>query len=241
MIYFLIIALVIVVIIISKRKKNGENSSKKQNPLNKIGKVLILFVFAFLAFALINGAGDNEETPETPETAVTQTTVTQNAASATVASDPTATPMVKAGIVGSNAYDITVTLDERGFDIGKRQETATKDGYTWYISSSIDGTSYIAQIETNRKYEIYDATFIMTGTDATYLPWAATFPHDLAEQESTVAWVKDQQSRKEAGMITVGDAIWIYTPSESGGILRVQSSEASVYADAMLDLLISDE
>ncbi|MBQ8556160.1 MAG: hypothetical protein IJ438_09870 [Clostridia bacterium] len=249
---YLIVGVVILMFIAEKhqKKKKAARHAAGISGFKRIGRAILAGIAAFFVFVLLVGDKEDKSSMNEQSANTSRVTAMTESTKVTVTQNPTATPiptatcmpeMTKPGISGSNAYDITVTLEDMGFNIGKRQETATKDGYVWYISGIIDGTSYVAHLETNREYEIYDATFMMTGTDATYLPWAATLPHELAEQDSTVSWVKQQQDRKETGSITVGDAIWTYTPSKIGGTLRVQCVDAAAYADAKLDQMISDE
>lgn len=236
----------------------NSNSIRDGEPIRCSWSIIaLLSLLLFFAAGFYSGfRNDDSEAVNTPTatpriTATSKPTATPTvdgkpstttAGRASATQEATAVPVSmpeKPGLDGSNAYDITVSLEGMGFDIGKRQRTAAKDGYTWSVSHWTADAYYSAVIETNDDYEIYDATFVVTG-DATYLPWAATLPHDQSQQESTVAWVKECQRSAQEATITVGDAVWTYKPSNGGGILRVQDVDVPAYADAMMDKLFAE-
>lgn len=144
----------------------------------------------------------------------------------------------KPGIVGSNAYDLTIGAEDNGLTVGKRQ--ATNDGYTWYITGTTYYGSYTISIETNKQYEIHRAMFSHAGNDATFFPWAVTLPFDAADIEGASAWVKACQKADKADSYTVGDAVWTFKPHENGrqgGVLTLAVDSFEAYSLYLIDQL----
>ena len=144
----------------------------------------------------------------------------------------------KPGIIGSNAYDLTVGASDTGFlDVGKRMSIT--DGYTWTITGTSSYGFYSIYIDANEKYELHRVVFTLVGKDTTFFPWAVTIPFESNDIERATSWVKDCQSNKIEGQLILGDAVWDYKPSVNGdgGTLTLSVDTCDAYTDYILDMM----
>ena len=136
-------------------------------------------------------------------------------------------------IAGSNAYDITVSLENYGFKKDARQDFDSWGYQFTGKNTSMDATYNIIALKDS--YEIVDATFsiVSDSVDNGYLWFCSTMPFDKADAETSSEFVKSCLKKSEEATIKIGDAEFIFTPNETGGgMLRI---DAVGYDDWCMD------
>lgn len=129
-------------------------------------------------------------------------------------------------IAGSNAYDMTVSLEKAGMP--KADRTENTDGYTF--SSTSEDYSYI--ITTNADYAICFAEFDEFRADNDFLKFCASFPHDQADG-TEMDWVTENIGTEAT--TTIGDVI--YTLSVNASEKPYLSIKSVGYDDYLMQKL----
>lgn len=121
--------------------------------------------------------------------------------------DTSAASLVIPVITGSNAYDVTVSLENTGMP--KADRTEVSDGYT-FTSASED---YSYTISTDTDYAISSAEFDVLGDDNGFLAFCASIPHDQADG-TEMDWVKNNIGTEAT--TTIGDATYTLSVDMQG-------------------------
>ena len=118
-------------------------------------------------------------------------------------------------IAGSNAYDMTVSLEEYKFPTATR--TDISDGFQFDSMNS----DYSYTIVTDKDYAISYAKCMALGDNSDLLAFFATFPYDTMDQETAQQWVKDNTGNEATTQI--GDAIYTLSNGNQGAILEISA------------------
>lgn len=118
-------------------------------------------------------------------------------------------------IAGSNAYDMTVSLEEYKFPTATR--TDTSDGFQFDSMNS----DYSYTIVTDKDYAISYAKCMALADNSDLLAFFATFPYDTMDQEAAQQWVKDNAGKEATTQI--GDAIYTLSNGNQGAILEISA------------------
>lgn len=125
-------------------------------------------------------------------------------------------------IIGSNAYDITLSLEEMGWQHAERKKGMDgyefsgdcKEGNTYY-------TFYILSEEVDGTYPIKYAYFTFLGKENGFLHFITSIPYDTADMIKSVEVVDNLEMVCE---VKVGDATFYYSPvGVNGGMLEIAS------------------
>lgn len=230
MLYGLIIGIVLGLLVHKCLKKRQAERGGKI-PYSRGGTVLACCIVVVILIGLFRTDGQDPTPPSASGTVPVATTPVE-----TSTPDPTTTPMVKPGIKGSNAYDLSIGAKDNGLDVGGRQ--ATSDGYSWLITGSSLYGSYTISVETNKQYEIHRAVFSHAGNDVTFFPWAVTLPFEAADIDGVTAWVNACQKASRSDTLITGDAVWTYKPHDNGqhgGVLTLTVDTFEEYSLYLLD------
>lgn len=124
-------------------------------------------------------------------------------------------------VVGSNAYDITVSLEQNGLPEATRTEAS--DGYTFTATNA----DYSYTINTDKDYALSYAEYQVFGDDNGYLGFCASFPYDAADSESAMDWVNANIGTEAE--TTIGDATFTLTTNDQGPVLKVSAPGRDEY------------
>lgn len=172
-----------------------------------------IFYTPFLAATIIeeNASHSNSNTETTVEDS--------SAANATFSGMP--------GIVGSQVYDLILSLENEGIP---KAETVNIDGGFQYTSST---TQYAYSITANSDHEIASAQFfVFEGGDKAYLSFCATLPYEEASPDDASQWVQENIGTDNSTMF--GDAIFSLSSGTQGPILTIKSVRFDDYILSMI-------
>ena len=124
-------------------------------------------------------------------------------------------------VAGSNAYDITVSLEQNGLPEATRTEAS--DGYTFTATN----TEYSYTINTDKDYALSYAEYQVFGDDNGYLGFCASFPYDTADSEGAMDWVNSNIGTDAE--TTIGDATFTLTTNDQGPVLKVSAQGRDEY------------
>lgn len=160
-----------------------------------------------------------------------------SSASNTPSSAPTSEPasvasseaeeLVMPVVAGSNAYDITVSLENNGLPEAER--SSTSDGYTFTATSS----DYSYTINTDKDYALSSAEYYVFTEDNGFLGFCASFPYDAADSQAAMDWVNENIGNDAE--TTIGDATFALFNGESGPVLKVSAQGRDDYLMAKLE------
>lgn len=126
-------------------------------------------------------------------------------------------------IAGSNAYDVTVSLEKAGAPKANRSNADI--GFTFEATS--DTCSY--EIRSNKDYEIAYAEFWDFGEEDGFLGYCASFPYSAAKSDEIMKWVNDNIGSEAA--TTIGDATFELAVGKSGPYLKVKAKGWDAYLE----------
>lgn len=158
---------------------------------------------------------------------------TSGASSSAPASEPASSAssepeeLVMPVVAGSNAYDITVSLEKNGLPEAER--SSTSDGYTFTATSS----DYSYTINTDKDYALSSAEYYVFTEDNGFLGFCASFPYDAADSQAAMDWVNENIGNDAE--TTIGDAAFTLSNSESGPVLKVSAQGRDDYLMAKLE------
>ena len=132
-------------------------------------------------------------------------------------------------IAGSNAYDVTVSLEQAGLPKATRSDTLGG-----YIFAASDG-AYTYEIYCNENYEIAFMECCALNIDDGFLGFCASFPRDDGNAQAAMDWVN--QNVGGNAETKMGDVTFILAAAENGTAktLTVQTDGWDAYLDAALD------
>lgn len=130
-------------------------------------------------------------------------------------------------VVGSNAYDITVSLEKNGLPEAER--SSTSDGYTFTATSP----DYSYTINTDKDYALSSAEYYVFAEDNGFLGFCASFPYDAADSQAAMDWVNENIGNDAE--TTIGDATFTLSNGESGPVLKVSALGRDDYLLAKLE------
>ena len=193
----------------------SENQANLE-PKKKKGKGCLIAIGVFVVLGIIGAAlGGNEE-----QKVLVDSSESGNISESSTASDAESTvPVVK----GSNAYDITVSLEEKGLPGADRSETS--DGFTFTATN----TDYSYTIKTDEDYALSYADYYVFGEDNGFLAFCASFPYDAADSQAIMSWVNENIGTE--AQTTIGDAEFYLSVAETGPMLKVQAVGRSEYLE----------
>lgn len=172
-----------------------------------------LFVM-FLSFSLIfafTGCGNSSET-ETPAPEQEVQQVEEPEKESSVPADPSKLAVIK----GSQVIDIIESLDAQG--IPSVEGVETEYGYQYNSSNS----DYAYKISTDKDNKVKLAVFEVLTEDQGYLGYCASMPYDTADSDKATEWVRENIGSDLS--ITIGDALFQLSNSETGPVLTIQAS-----------------
>ena len=151
------------------------------------------------------------------------------ASAASVASSASSEPeeLVMPVVAGSNAYDITTSLENNGLPEAER--SSTSDGYTFTATSS----DYSYTINTDKDYALSSAEYYVFAEDNGFLGFCASFPYDAADSQTAMDWVNENLGNDAE--TTIGDATFTLSNGESGPVLKVSAQGRDDYLLAKLE------
>ena len=151
------------------------------------------------------------------------------ASAASVASSASSEPeeLVMPVVAGSNAYDITTSLENNGLPEAER--SSTSDGYTFTATSS----DYSYTINTDKDYALSSAENYVFAEDNGFLGFCASFPYDAADSQTAMDWVNENLGNDAE--TTIGDATFTLSNGESGPVLKVSAQGRDDYLLAKLE------
>lgn len=151
------------------------------------------------------------------------------ASAASVASSASSEPeeLVMPVVAGSNAYDITTSLENNGLPEAER--SSTSDGYTFTATSS----DYSYTINTDKDYALSSAEYYVFAEDNGFLGFCASFPYNAADSQAAMDWVNENIGNDAE--TTIGDATFTLSNSESGPVLKVSAQGRDDYLMAKLE------
>lgn len=182
-------------------------------------KKIVLTVAAALLCAVLVACGSGAS--GTPSSAP--------ASAASVASSASSEPeeLVMPVVAGSNAYDITTSLENNGLPEAER--SSTSDGYTFTATSS----DYSYTINTDKDYALSSAEYYVFAEDNGFLGFCASFPYNAADSQAAMDWVNENIGNDAE--TTIGDATFTLSNSESGPVLKVSAQGRDDYLMAKLE------
>lgn len=132
-------------------------------------------------------------------------------------------------IAGSNAYDVTVSLEQAGLPKATRSDTL--GGYIFEASDS----AYTYEIYCNENYEIAFMECCSLNIDDGFLGFCASFPRDDGNSQAAMDWVN--QNVGGNAETKMGTVTFILAAAENGTAktLTVQTDGWDAYLDAALD------
>lgn len=178
--------------------KSSHSPKKKKTSILKISIIVLVFFFFIAIIALLFGEKENATSPYSNNT------------NSSIAPS-TDMPVIK----GSNAYDITVSLEDRGISGAERAEVS--DGYTFTAANS----QYSYTISTDENYAISYAKYYIFVEDDGFLAFCASFPYDECDSEAAMQWVNDNIGTEAS--TTIGDAEFVLSLEESGPTLEIKA------------------
>lgn len=131
---------------------------------------------------------------------------------------PTATPIRMPGIVGSQAYDIIISLENSG--VTEPPTQSIPYGFYWQSSITDVGVQFMYDITANDNHELAFATFTVFGEDTVgVLAYCASLPYEKADPDEAMAFVNEHLG--EDAQVTIGDAIFTLKQFDGGTMLDV--------------------
>lgn len=130
-------------------------------------------------------------------------------------------------VAGSNAYDITTSLENNGLPEAER--SSTSDGYTFTATSP----DYSYTINTDKDYALSSAEYYVFAEDNGFLGFCASFPYDAADSQTAMDWVNENLGNDAE--TTIGDATFTLSNGESGPVLKVSAQGRDDYLLAKLE------
>lgn len=185
-----------------------------------IATAMIIAMVAGLA-ACGSGSSKPSSTPEpTPEAAQ----IPDNT------SEPESTPesAVVPVVAGSNAYDITVSLEGNGLPEANRMDMGV-DCYTF----SATNAEYSYEIQTDKEYAVAYMQCFVFDKDNGFLGFCASFPRDDGKSAEAQEWVNANVGTEAETVI--GDATYTLSVGTQGPILTVKAAGWDEYQDAALN------
>ena len=173
-------------------------------------KTLAIVAACAIALTACGGGADSSVTSTEPQAESQSETVGEEEAAGTQEA-----ALVMPVVAGSNAYDITVSLEQNGLPEATRTEAS--DGYTFTATDE----NYSYTINADKDYALSYAEYQVFGEDNGFLGFCASFPYDAADGEATMAWVNDNIGTDAE--TTVGDATFTLTTNDQGPVLKVSA------------------
>lgn len=181
--------------------------------------VAVLMVMSFVA---CGGATTESSSSSVVSSSESESVTSSSEQSISQSEDSVTIPIVK----GSNAYDITVSLEKNGLPKAERSET--DDGFTFSATNS--EYSYI--IETDKDYALSYADYYVLGEDKGFLGFCASFPYDSADSQTIMTWVNENIGTEAETVI--GDAEFYLSVAETGPVLKIQAAGRKEYLENKL-------
>lgn len=133
-------------------------------------------------------------------------------------------------VAGSNAYDVTVSLEDTGIECERSAKSST-DGY--YFSGANDTNTHIISIETDKDYAVgYIRADFMGNEYDGYLGFVASFPRDDGTEQDAMDWVNENYGTDTT--TTFGNATYELYVTDNGGCLIIKADGYDDYALAVL-------
>ena len=195
---------------------------------------LIKGCIALLIFAILLGKSTSDKNPTPTETAMPTKKATATVkATAQPTKQPTATPTqaptpaipgtFRPGIEGTNAYDVTVAMENVGLNVPKRQDV--QDGYSWQSETYKEGNIlYNIEIETTKDYRVTSMQITMQGGNNNFVWWSCACM--FGEESEQVTWLKENMWNETTTTKTFNDAVWTITPINKGVTIHIQHVDA---------------
>lgn len=179
-------------------------------------------IIAMVASLAACGAESSEptSTPEpTPEVAQVPDTTPE----------PESTPESAVPVVaGSNAYDITVSMEKNGLPKATRTEMGN-DCYTF----SATNAEYSYEIQTDKDYAVAYMQCFVFDKDNGFLGFCASFPRDDGKSAEAQEWVNANVGTETETVI--GDVTYTLSVGTQGPILTIKAAGWDEYQNAALD------
>lgn len=185
--------------------------------------IAIAMIIAMVASLAACGGGSSEPTSTqepTPEVAQ----VPDNTP------EPESTPesAVVPVVAGSNAYDITVSLEGNGLPEANRMEMGD-DCYTF----SATNAEYSYEIQTDKEYAVAYMQCFVFDQDNGFLGFCASFPRDDGKSAEAQEWVNTNVGNEAETVI--GDVTYALSIGTTGPILTIKAAGWDEYQDAVLN------
>ena len=189
-------------------------------------KLLMLVMCAALAASVCACRGDEAGSTPAPEPA---SAPASEPASEPSSADADNDALVMPVVAGSNAYDVTTSLEGMGIECERTAKNST-DGY--YFEGS-DGAHTIT-VETDKDYAVgyIRADFAGSEYDG-YLGFVASFPRDDGTSQDAMDWVNENYGTDASN--TFGDATYELHVSDNGGYLTIKAAGYDDYSLALLE------
>ena len=129
-------------------------------------------------------------------------------------------------VPGSNAYDITVSLKNKGLPEADRSNSS--DGYTF----SATNEQYSYTINTDKNYALSSAKYYVFGDDNGFLGFCASFPYDGSDGNSAMKWVNDNIGTNVG--TTINGVDFVLSVGNQGPILEIKADGRDEYLQQQL-------
>lgn len=184
-------------------------------------KIIVFAMCAALSLFAVgctSASGSSAAAPSSESSSVSNST-----------SEPSADALQMPVVPGSNAYDLTVSLEDMGIEC-EREEKNSTEGY--YFNGS-DG-NHIITIETDKDYAVgyIRADFVGDEYDG-YLGFVASFPRDDGTSQDAMDWVNENYGTDASN--TFGDATYELHVSDNGSYLTIKAAGYDDYSLALLE------
>lgn len=194
------------------------------------GIVVVLMVVFYIIGKVAPPASKDNSDSSSPQiqSSLNSTSEEESSSSeSSVAEESSSQPQKDVPIIaGSNAYDMTVSLEEYKFPTATR--TDISDGFQFDSVNS----DYSYTIVTDKDYAISYAKCMVLGDNSDLLAFFATFPYDTMDQETAQQWVKDNTGKEATTQI--GDAIYTLSNGNQGAILEISATGREEYLKEQL-------
>lgn len=177
----------------------------------------ILMALSLSACVVIKPAEDDMSSGSSSQSSVEESEEQENESSS--GSEGLNVPV----IAGSNAYDITVSLEDQGMPEAERSQVS--DGYTFSSSN----TQYSYTISTDTDYAVSAARFDVLGEDDGFLAFCATMPYDTSDAETISTWIKENIGSETSTVI--GDAEFVLLVTSAGPSLEIKALGRDEYLE----------
>ncbi len=187
-------------------------------------KVIATAMIIAMVAGLTACGGSSSEPTSTPE----PTPEVEQVLDSTPEPESTPEPAVVPVVAGSNAYDITVSMEKNGLPKANRMEMG-KDCYTF----SATNAEYSYEIQTDKEYAVAYMQCFVFDKDNGFLGFCASFPRDDGKSAEAQEWVNANVGTEAETVI--GDVTYTLSLGTQGPILTVKAAGWDEYEDTALD------